>query len=79
MRRTYCTLLFASGANLKTVQYLMGHTDPATTLRVYTHYDESRGIEAASVVGALMDSLPTTNVIHLDKPTGLWGIMVRPA
>lgn len=73
MRHTYCTLLFASGADLKTVQYLMGHADPATTLRLYTHYVESRGIEAASVVGALMDSLPTTNVIHPNKPTVRWG------
>lgn len=79
LRHTYCTLLFASGADLKTVQYLMGHADPATTLRVYTHYVESRGVEAASAVGALMDSLPTTNVIHLDKPTGRWGIMARSA
>lgn len=79
LRHTYCTLLFASGADLKTVQTLMGHDDPATTLRVYSHYVESKGIQAASAVGALMDSLPTTNVVMLDKPTGRWGIMARSA
>lgn len=79
LRHTYCTLLFASGADLKTVQYLMGHSDPATTLRVYTHYVESKGVEAASAVGKLMDSLPTTNVVPLQKPTGRWGIMARSA
>jgi hypothetical protein len=57
----------------------MGHDDPATTLRVYSHYVESKGIQAASAVGALMDSLPTTNVVMLDKPTGRWGIMARSA
>lgn len=79
LRHTYCTLLFASGADLKTVQTLMGHDDPATTLRVYSHYVESRGIQAAAAVGALMDSLPTTDVIPLERPTGRWGIRARSA
>ena len=74
LRHTYCTLLFAAGADLKTVQTLMGHSDPNTTLRVYTHYMKSKGIEAASAVGALIDSLPTSNVIPLEKPKGRWGI-----
>ena len=74
LRHTYCTLLFAAGTDLKTVQYLMGHDDPMTTMKIYTHYCESNGIKAAAAVGALMDSLPTTNVIQLDKPQGRWGI-----
>ena len=79
LRHTYCTLLFASGADLKTVQTLMGHDDPSTTLRIYSHYVESKGVQAASAVGALMDSLPTTNVTRLEKPAGRWGIMARSA
>lgn len=79
LRHTYCTLLFAAGADLKTTQYLMGHSDPATTLRVYTHYMEDKGAQAAQAVGALMDSLPTTNVIPLDAPKGRWGISARVA
>lgn len=79
LRHTYCTLLFAAGTDLKTAQYLMGHDDPSTTLRVYSHYVESKGVEAASAVGALMASLPTTNVTRLDKPTGRWGIKAKSA
>lgn len=79
LRHTYCTLLFASGADLKTVQTLMGHDDPATTLRVYSHYVESRGIQAVSAIGALLDSLPKTNVIPLDGSIVGWGIQTRSA
>jgi integrase len=74
LRHSYCTMLFAAKVDLKTVQYLMGHDDPATTLRVYTHYQEENGIEAASAIDALMDSLPTSNVIALEKPLRGWGL-----
>ena len=40
LRHTYCTKLFESGLDLKQVQYLLGHADPDTTLKVYTHYRE---------------------------------------
>ena len=66
LRHTYCTLLFAANVDLKTVQYLMGHKDPKTTLRIYTHYLKSNGVKAASAIGALMDSLPTTNIVAVD-------------
>lgn len=79
LRHTYCTLLFAAGTDLKTAQYLMGHADPATTLRIYTHYVESRGVQAAEAVGALMDSLPKTNVFQLTPAASRWGIKARPA
>lgn len=74
LRHTYCTLLFAAGVDLKTVQYLMGHKDPATTLRVYTHYVERNGVKAAAAVGALVNSLPASNVVKLEVPKGRWGI-----
>ena len=66
LRHTYCTLLFAANVDVKTVQYLMGHKDPKTTLRIYTHYLKSNGVKAASAIGALMDSLPTTNIVAVD-------------
>lgn len=77
LRHTYCTLLFSAGADLKTTQYLMGHDDPATTLRIYTHYCEENGEKAAAAIDALMKSLPTTNIIKLDSPTGRWGISAK--
>lgn len=36
-RHTYCTNMAKSGVAIKTLQYLMGHTDIATTLNIYTH------------------------------------------
>lgn len=79
LRHTFCTLLLASGNDIETVSTLMGHDDPSTTLRVYSHYVKSKGKEATLAVSALMDSLPTTNVVQLDKPTGRWGVTARSA
>lgn len=36
-RHTFCTNMAKSGVSPKTLQYLMGHSDIATTLGVYTH------------------------------------------
>lgn len=36
-RHTYCTNMAKSGIAVKTLQYLLGHTDIASTLNVYTH------------------------------------------
>ncbi|MBQ8620774.1 MAG: site-specific integrase [Oscillospiraceae bacterium] len=39
LRHTFCTRCVASGMDMKTVQYLMGHSDASTTLNVYTDND----------------------------------------
>lgn len=36
-RHTYCTNMAKSETSVKTLQYLMGHADIATTMNVYTH------------------------------------------
>lgn len=36
-RHTYCTNMAKTGISVKTLQYLMGHSDINTTLNVYTH------------------------------------------
>lgn len=79
LRHTYCTLLFAVGTDLKTAQTLMGHNDPATTLRIYTHYVKDKGNQAAAAVNALMESLPATNVETLNPHASRWGISARSA
>ncbi len=38
-RHTYCTRMAKSGIAVKTLQYLMGHTDVSVTLGIYTHSD----------------------------------------
>ena len=42
LRHTYITRLFEAGLDIKEVQYLAGHSDVAMTLKIYTHYSESR-------------------------------------
>ena len=39
-RHTFCTNLLNNGANLKTVQYIMGHSNVDMTLSVYSHATE---------------------------------------
>lgn len=36
-RHTYCSNMAKSGMNPKTLQYIMGHSDIALTLNVYSH------------------------------------------
>ena len=36
-RHTYCSNMAKSGMNLKTLQYLMGHSDISVTMNAYTH------------------------------------------
>jgi integrase len=37
LRHTFASIMFASGADPYSVMRMLGHTDPAFTLRVYTH------------------------------------------
>ncbi|RJV72077.1 site-specific integrase [Coprococcus sp. AF27-8] len=43
-RHTYCSNMAKSGMNLKTLQYLMGHSDISVTMNTYTHW----GLEDAA-------------------------------
>lgn len=42
LRHTYCTRLAEAETDLKTMQYLMGHSDINTTMEVYNHVDRNR-------------------------------------
>lgn len=46
LRHTCCTHWFEIGLDLKTVQYLMGHTNISTTANIYTHF-MSRSLDKA--------------------------------
>ena len=41
LRHTFCTNLLQQGVDIKTIQYIMGHSTIDTTLRVYTHTNEA--------------------------------------
>lgn len=55
MRHTYCSRLIKNGLDIKTTQYFMGHSDPAMTLRIYSHFIKSEQFdtEAAKVRACL--------------------------
>lgn len=42
LRHTFCTMLFDAGVDVKTAQYLMGHSSVEITLRIYTHLSNLR-------------------------------------
>lgn len=55
LRHTYATRLFEGGLDIKEIQYLLGHSTPAMTLRIYTHYDrKSRQKSTAERVEAAL-------------------------
>ena len=39
LRHTFCTNLQRAGIDIKSLQYLMGHSSASVTLDVYTHTD----------------------------------------
>ena len=51
LRHTFCTNLVQRGVDLKTIQYLMGHSSIETTLKIYTHTNKE-------IVGNQLSRLP---------------------
>ena len=50
LRHTYCTGLQKKGIDIRTAQYLMGHSDISLTANIYTHADNSTILEAAKLI-----------------------------
>lgn len=48
-RHTHASLLFASGADIKTVQARLGHSNVTTTLNIYTHLTKNKKDSAGDV------------------------------
>ena len=44
-RHTFCTNMAKAGMDVKTLQYLMGHSDVGVTLNIYTHASYDRAAE----------------------------------
>lgn len=53
LRHTYATQLVAAGCNIKTLQYLMGHSTYQLTADTYTHVDADQARAELQRVGAL--------------------------
>lgn len=50
LRHTYCTDLQKAGVDIRTAQYLMGHSDISLTANIYTHADSSTITTAAKLL-----------------------------
>lgn len=55
LRHTYATTLFTKEVSPKVVQGLMGHSDIATTMNIYTHIDESLRVEATQKLNEVLN------------------------
>ncbi len=53
LRHTYASVALAHGENLRTIGMLLGHNDPASTLK-YTNFVESAVRQAVETVGAVL-------------------------
>lgn len=53
LRHTACCRLAESGCDIKVLQYLMGHTDIKTTMRIYNHVDMERVKREMNRLGTL--------------------------
>lgn len=50
LRHTFCADLQKKGVDIRTAQYLMGHSDISLTANIYTHADQSTIVDAAKTI-----------------------------
>ena len=56
-RHTYCSNQAKAGMNPKTLQYLMGHSDPRMTMGLYAHKVDDKVLEARGTVGDYLEDV----------------------
>ena len=61
IRHTFCTNMANAGMDIKTLQYVMGHSDVGVTLNVYTHASYDR---AAEQMAKILDFKEKETDIH---------------
>jgi integrase family protein len=52
LRHTYATNLYYAGIDLRTAQYLLGHSSIQMTAQIYTHLERKDGLAAADKINA---------------------------
>ena len=57
LRHTHATLLIQNGANIKDVQYRLGHSDVNTTLNVYTHLTDNSSSASVNILDNISKSM----------------------
>lgn len=64
LRHTFCTNLQKKGIDLRTAQYLMGHTDVTLTANIYTHSDFEIIGDAAKLMSASVSKTVTRKAVR---------------
>ncbi len=65
LRHTYATRLVEAGIDIKTVQYLLGHSSLNMTIDIYAHYDyRNRILETAKQIENAFKPLPENGLQH---------------
>ena len=57
LRHTYCTMLIAAGVDAKTVQQLMGHSDPRMTMKLYAHKVDEKVLATRGTVANYLEEV----------------------
>ena len=70
LRHSFATMALANGATIKDVQSLLGHSDPALTLRVYSHVLQSNQSESMARMNARLTATSEGKVKYIKKASG---------
>lgn len=62
-RHTFCTNMADAGMDLKSLQYLMGHSDASVTLNVYTHNSYEKAEESMAQIVSLGGKRPAESKV----------------
>lgn len=68
LRHTVATLLLEKGEDIKTIQDLLGHADPATTMQIYIHVTDKRRADCADNLGSIIGSVIPSNLPDSPNP-----------
>lgn len=56
LRHTFCTRMIEKGLDIKSLQYLMGHSRSSTTMDIYTHWSSEKAVDSMKSIDEHSDS-----------------------
>jgi integrase len=68
LRHFAATRMLAAGVPIRTVSGRLGHANAATTLTVYAHFVEESDVDAAKMLGAILDAGRSTGKTSTPSP-----------